>query len=260
MNFWTVLILFCVIGLATGRADVMPKSFQEFIGNALFYNLSYNGAWWYVTTYIFLLLLQSVMFKIVRKSTVITAAGIVVSYIIGCGFRFYGLCPVTNIVIIDWILRQFGLLMYAMSGYMIGMYFAKARTISKIKEIQDKKISKNVRIPIYLAVTLILIVIHGFIQSVVFAIITAVSFICIFNIWQKGNVSRKIFSFLGKHSTNVWLTHMFFYADGMIFSGLVFKAKYPILVFLFMMMLCVGMSFILKLMEKMYENKNNNLS
>ena len=33
----------------------------------------------------------------------------------------------------------------------------------------------------------------------------------LFNLWEKGKIAEKIWLFLGKHSTNIWLTHMFFY-------------------------------------------------
>ena len=31
----------------------------------------------------------------------------------------------------------------------------------------------------------------------------------LFNLWEKGKIAEKIWLFLGKHSTNIWLTHMF---------------------------------------------------
>ena len=82
-------------------------------------------------------------------------------------------------------------------------------------------------------------------------IIAFCSFI-IFNLIKKPEIVKKIFLFLGKHSTNIWLTHMFFYLY--LFKGLVIKAQYPILMLIFMLFLCIMMSYIIMGIEYIIYN------
>lgn len=76
-------------------------------------------------------------------------------------------------------------------------------------------------------------------------------FIC-FHLWEKGEKTEKFFLFFGTHSTNIWLLHMFFYLY--IFKDLVFVVKYPVFIYLLMIGICTGCSyiinFILKIMWK----------
>ena len=50
------------------------------------------------------------------------------------------------------------------------------------------------------------------------------------------------FLLLGRHSTNIWLVHMFFFSQ--LFPNLVFFAKFPVLVFVVMMVLCFAASMV----------------
>ena len=66
--------------------------------------------------------------------------------------------------------------------------------------------------------------------------------ILIFNLLRKPKPIKKVFLFLGKHSTNIWLTHMFFYAC--LFKGLVTIVRYPLFMLLLMILLCVMTSYV----------------
>ena len=64
--------------------------------------------------------------------------------------------------------------------------------------------------------------------------------IVIFHYTKKPAFVERFFLFIGKHSTNIWLTHMFFYT--ILFENFVFIAKYPLLIFIFMLAITVGIS------------------
>ena len=81
----------------------------------------------------------------------------------------------------------------------------------------------------------------------------------LFNLWEKGKIAEKIWLFLGKHSTNIWLTHMFFYLY--IFIGAIQRLQYPVLMFGGMIEVCVAVSVvILKLHEIICDRKGKNRS
>ena len=53
---------------------------------------------------------------------------------------------------------------------------------------------------------------------------------------------------MGEHSTNIWLTHMFFYT--VLFDEFVFVVKYPLPIFCLLLLLSLASSYIIKLISK----------
>ena len=53
-HFWLIVIVFSLMGIFT-KNSMIPGSFMNFMGNMLLVQTSYNGAWWFVLTYIFLI-------------------------------------------------------------------------------------------------------------------------------------------------------------------------------------------------------------
>lgn len=91
-------------------------------------------------------------------------------------------------------------------------------------------------------------------KAVLVGIVAILSFL-IFNLLNKPKPVKKVLLFLGEHSTNIWLTHMFFYAY--LFKGLVVIARYPLLILLFMISLCLVTSYIVMGIEKvLYKSLN----
>ena len=168
---------------------------------------------------------------------------IAILYMIGYLQRFKCLIPYNINVVFNWTVRQIGLLTYAESGYLIGMYFAKNSFISKLRKVADKMFTEKIQKLICAAVFLVMVVIHSIIPSVAIAIFTGITIIITFNLTKKSKVTEKVFVFFGKHSTNIWLTHMFFYVY--IFEDLVFAAKYPLSILIFMLMLTIASSYII---------------
>jgi surface polysaccharide O-acyltransferase-like enzyme len=60
--------------------------------------------------------------------------------------------------------------------------------------------------------------------------------------------AEKCFLLLGKHSTNIWLVHMFFYLN--LFKDFVFFAKYPILVLALMLVVCFAASMVIECLNQ----------
>lgn len=106
---------------------------------------------------------------------------------------------------------------------------------------------------------LLLIVAHGFIQTLFVAVFTGLAFIVLFNIIDKPKWIDKLLSFISIHSTNMWLTHMFFYM--IYFKDLIYAPKYPILIFIWLVLLNIGVSYIINVIYnpiiKLLDNKFN---
>ena len=106
---------------------------------------------------------------------------------------------------------------------------------------KDQRYGGNAAI---LLMGIILFVMMNLIHKAAMIGVVAFSAFLLFNLWEKGKKAERVLLFLGDHSTNIWLTHMFFYAY--VFEGLVIKARYPVLMLIFMLVLCIFTSYIIK--------------
>ena len=55
-NYWIVLVLFSCLGLLFDAGKGMPGDWPRFLKSIVLLH-SYNGAWWYINTYILVLLI-----------------------------------------------------------------------------------------------------------------------------------------------------------------------------------------------------------
>ena len=240
LGYLVVLILFTLIGLMSG-SETIPVSFEKFIGNLFLAGMSYNGAWWFVLTYIFLVLLSPLLTGISKKTNpflLISVSG--AAYLAAYIFRFVHVISLPG-KILPWIFTQLLLIGTSQFSFIAGMIFFRFKMISRIK---DFCLRKHILIPVCITVPIIMFLSHCLVQSLIIAPITGISVLICFYICPLPSVIKKLFLFFGKHSTNIWLTHMFFYMEP--FEGLVFKARYTIPSFFLMLLFCIMTSYIIK--------------
>ncbi|MGL5750044.1 MAG: hypothetical protein ACRCXT_05925 [Paraclostridium sp.] len=118
--------------------------------------------------------------------------------------------------------------------YVMGVVFAHRKLYSKISAIFNKIKFKNV---LAICLILLMVVAHGFVQSLFVAVFTGIAFIVLFNLIDKPRWLDNILLYVSTHSTNMWLIHMFFYM--IYFKDLVFAPKYPVIIFIWLVVLCI---------------------
>ena len=239
-QYWLVVILFSAVGLFTGKGSVIPGSLSKFLGNLMLYHLSYNGAWWFVITYIFLSMLSPVLFRITQKLhpiLLLLLSGSI--YFVSYLYRFQFPITLSNAVL-NWMWQQLILLGTSQFMYMVGMVTRKEQLVTKLRVIcQGKAIYSGC----LLSILLTAFVGHCVVQSLIVAPLTAMAvLICLFGMNMPDCVDR-ILLLMGKHSTNIWLVHMFFYFT--LFENFAFVAKYPLTIFALMIAVCLLTSWLI---------------
>ncbi|MBS4220159.1 acyltransferase [Bacillus sp. FJAT-49711] len=244
VNFWIILLIFVTIGYFAGKVDKYPGSIEDFFLNFFVLSNSYNGAWWFLQTYIILVVLSPWIFKIIMKYNslfIILVTGIIylVTYVQRIkqvfdfsDYPFFALCINATVLVGTSLLP-----------FIVGAIFEKEKIYSKIHQKINKLSHKNT---ISILAILILIIIHSIYESMVIAPITAIIFICLFNVMTKRKSVQKVLNYFGDHSTNIWLTHMFFYMT--IFPQLTFAPRYPIFIFAWLIVLCLASSYVIKIL------------
>ncbi len=243
LNYWVIFVIFVIIlGFIFNKVDFMlgnPKVvLLAFLGLDTEY---YNGAWWFLTTYIFLVLLSPFLNRLTLKlpSGVVIGASVIL-YVLAYLQRFKGLL-FFDVEVLDWAVSQLAYLGTSLFPFMVGAVFAKNRVYSQLAKVADRFPFKNV---ICLLVIGFMIVAHGMVQTLFVAPFTGIVFICVFNLLDKPSGMNEFFLFIAKHSTNLWLTHMFFYM--VYFRKLVFMPKYPLFIYMWLVLLCLGASYVIQ--------------
>ncbi|WP_077623684.1 acyltransferase family protein [Sediminibacillus massiliensis] len=242
INYWIVLIMFIIISFFIGKEYMMPGSVKEFLLNFFVLSNSYNGAWWFLQIYIILVILSPILMKLVKNNnSILSLFFIGVIYSISYLQFYKDIFEIGDHGFLAAITRTAVLTGTSLFSFIVGALFAKKKIFTYLhKNFYEVKFRNFI---CYLGI-LILLVIHSIFESTSIAPLTGISFICFFIFIDKSNWVKKILNIFAEHSTNIWLTHMFFYLT--LFPGLTFAPKYPILIFIWLLILCIVTSYLIK--------------
>lgn len=247
-HFWLVVCCFSIVGLVSG-SSVIPGSVHAFLGNILLYHLSYNGAWWFVPTYGFLILLSpAFIFAVKRANPLLMIIGSGSIYFVAYILYFNYELTITN-KILEWMFEQSLLWGRSQFSFVVGIYFYHCNVIGRIHSIFKNELLRK---GIIVILPVMVFVVHCFVQSLIIAPITGIVTLTSFHLWNKPVWIKKIFLFFGRHSTNIWLTHMFFYL--ILFTGLVYVVREPVAVYLFLLAICIFVSYGIDGIETLLHN------
>lgn len=240
-SYWLVVILFTGVSYLSGHGAFMPGNAGRFVRNLLLLEHSFNGAWWYMFTYAVLVIFSPLLLQFIKSNNVfiviIPAFGI---YCVGFYTRYY-------VASASWLLLKVGPLAMTLFEYILGAVALKYKVFSRIC---DKMTLPNRTIRCVFAAGIIIAL--GYVRTTVIgslfvAPVSGFAVMTIFHFWRKPNFVQKVFSYIGYHSTNIWLTHMFFVQS--LFKNFVYVAKYPLLIFALMLIITLIISNILKIIE-----------
>lgn len=239
INFWLVLVVSSIISIIIGTADFMPQSVSAFLGTAFLYDMHFNGAWWYLWAYVLLVLFSPLILRAVKKLPLIPVLAI--SFLVYCAAFYVRFQTSTD----NWLLLKFGPFGMTLFEYVLGCLAAKYMFFTKTGSVV-KKIPLALRVCLSCGLFVFLFFARTFlIPSTFFTPFSGAIIFLIFIFWKKSKWVETVFLFFGKHSTNIWLTHMFF-----ITSLWVYIAKYPVLIFAFMLLITIPISFVISYVMK----------
>ena len=237
-NYWIILVLFSILGLIFDRTGSIPGTPLDFL-KSVFLLHSYNGAWWYLNTYILTLLIPaSVLLLPVKKLRRFGGFAVFFGYdLLWYLIERLGLWPSSTVPVIAFVLKEANNLLGILAWYWAGAYICKENCLDRAAAWIDAHIRAKWQNPVLLLCFVALFIGFNLLQKAVLAGTVGVLTFFLFNLWQKSANTKKVFLFLGKHSTNIWLVHMFYYF--IPFSNLVIYVKYPLLIFTFLMSICI---------------------
>jgi fucose 4-O-acetylase-like acetyltransferase len=144
------------------------------------------------------------------------------------------------------VIQQTALLGTSIFPYVMGMIFYKWKLVSITRNI-IRNIPYFIRLIGAVAACVCCIVVHGIVQSLFIApFLSVVTIICV-AVLSDGTVKgrlAKFLHFMGEHSLNIWLVHMFFYF--VIFKDFIWIFQYPIVIYIAMLAICIGVSCVIR--------------
>lgn len=181
-RFLKHFFIFAAIGLIVGVSNTIPGSWKTLLENLLLFRFSYNGAWWFVATWLLLLLAAPILRRIVKKIHPVIVLGISGGgYVIAYAFRFIYVLK-WEVEIINWGWNQIILFGTSQFGFVIGMLFYKYDILGKIdKKLKDSK----VRVLSVFLLPILMFIIHCIWQSLIIAPIMGIVTLSCFHLWRK---------------------------------------------------------------------------
>lgn len=238
INYWIVLAVFVSVGFLLGLPE-FPGSSRKFLLNFFVISSSYNGAWWFLQTYIILVLISPFLMKLTKKYNSANLLVIsVIIYFFSYLQRIKHILDFSHNLALGLFVNAVVLVGTSLLPFLIGSVFAKERLYSNLYKRFETIRFKNTLCFICI---LLLVIIHSVFESMFIAPFTALAFICLFSLMDKNSQVQKLFIYFGQHSTNIWLTHMFFYMS--IFPELTFTPRYPVLIFGWLIIMCLVSSY-----------------
>ena len=243
VNYWVVLMLFIPIGFAIG-IDPAGRTIIDYVLMIPSF-IVHNGAHWYLSVYAIIIILSDKIIDAVRKKPLSSLCITFICYLIGIYIRFYILHGVDYFSI---FYVRIGCLLTTIFEYVIGVYFGLFKLFPKIYK-QFERVNKTTLWTILICITLFITIIHGhMIGNIAVSAFSGLYIIIVFSYLKKSVAVEKIFIYLGEHSTNIWLVHMYF--TSYYFAELVFKSKYVITTYVTALALSLFSSYIIKLIQK----------
>lgn len=241
LQFWGVFIIFIPLGILL---DKITFNLRDILLNALGIVSTLNGEWWFIYLYVLLVLLFPVLLKIVKHvngGLIISASLVLVS--------------VSN-SINGYYLKQFLIYqVYFVMGLLVCRYSIFDRLnllLKKVKGIKWINFGVLLCSPIIYIILLKLPIIYHF----TFVIVTFILVYCIAQLpLDSGllNWIRKISIWIGKNSTNIWLTHSFFCYY--YFKKFIYSPRYSILIVMWLLFISLivseGLNWIMRSSNKL---------
>lgn len=245
-NYWIVLVLFCALGLVFDKTNTVPGSLGQFLKSIVLLH-SYNGAWWYLNTYIILLALPPVVLLLPVHKMKLTPG------LLFCGafhvfwylLNKFGFIPdaASAPAALQFLRKELVNLVGILPYIWVGGLLCKYRAVERLWDWFGQVIPAKGRKTVLLTVAISGFVAANIIHKAVLMGFAAVAVFLLFNMWEKGQRTRKAMLFLGRHSTNIWLVHMFFYSG--FLREPVLAVRYPVLMLGVLLALCICSSYVI---------------
>lgn len=239
VNFWIVFLLFIPMSCIICPQDY-PETIPTLLLSTIAWTPTYNGAWWFLLPYAVLTLLSAPFMRFVHRQSMRTNLILIgVELILFVGDYLlrtrleghYGLGADS--------LRTLTAIFVLLPAFHMGALFAHFRMLEKLKQ-RTLNSQHSTLILFIIFILLKMTMGSSSLPNSLFAVI----YICLFVCQKRSVWFEAVCRYFGRHSTNIWLIHAFFYAH--LFHTFIYSPRYPLLIFLLLLGVSLACSYVVR--------------
>lgn len=256
LHYWAIITAFLIIGHFI-NPEKYPGGIIDIINNYTSFNTTYNAEMWFLLPYVVVSLLSPWLFRLCeRVNPWLVVLGTLFIHLCTsfCISRYGAVFLYTNM----WIYNPL-LVFHMLFNFMLGATVARCRVYEKLKDRVTpppyclNHLSISV-LAVVLAVLLFTVACYfKYFYGYAFFFMTALLY-CPIPKW-----GRMVLCSLGKHSMNMWMIHSWFCYY--LFKSFIYGFKYPIVIFVVLVVVSflssVAIEMMLKPVERKIFTKNN---
>ena len=229
INYWIVIAIFIPIGLFMG---IYKLNIKELVLTITALKPAYNGEWWFITLYIMFVLMYPLIIKIVNNNNKnkILFISFITNIVGFIGTKLTYILGYSNL-----ILELITILLGGQFLFILGIVVAKYSLFDKL----SIRINENRKMTIVVTLFTFIVINIPIIGEISKLILIPIFIFVLVNMIKE----QSILSNLGKHSTNIWLTHSFFCYY--LFQDIAFMPKYSLLILIWICVLSIGCSLVI---------------
>ena len=239
VNFWIVCAIFVPLGCIINPV-LYPGSLSTLLLNLCGVIYTYNGAWWFLLPYIILTAFSSIINRRIFANS--PKQDVIMLVVLGA---LHILCYIFKDIYIPKDILEHMLVVLINCIFMlfffgVGIIYVKYDLMHKILRRLNLLPIKILFFALIILCFIRLLLGNSSLINLPF-VLFFIPLIISININE--NI-KKLFIFLGGHSANMWLTHYFF--CHYIMGGLIYQLYYPIVIFLFLVLLSLLSSYVIQ--------------
>lgn len=243
LHLWIIYLLLLPLAFYV-KPNMYPGSIVTFIKNATSWQCSYIGEQWFFLPYIVLMLVSKWVFQVFDKldGYLCFLLGLVAYGGTSLMLKIYGEDTLAGNMFFYNIFLSF----YMLFPFALGYLAKKYKWIEKLRETELFRLQGSFMVSIML---IMLCLVRCCIPSASVDSFYAIAFIVLFALLPVSKVPAWGFTYLGKHSMNIWLIHTWF--STRLFHNFIYdKIHYPILMYIGLIVVSLVVSHVVEWLYK----------
>ena len=241
-NYWIVFLLFIPLASWVNPTEY-PSDLTTLLLNVTALSDSYNLEWWFLMPYMLLVLVSPWIIRNVHalngKQATVCCVVLMAFYLLLHPLR--GMCPffagkdfVFNI----------GLLIFP---FVSGIVFSHHAVLDRFRNWTTQRWGAHKDRYLW-ALLMVFFLLRIFIKTGAINAVYGLIFITLFTATDRNSWCNFLLGHLGKHSTNMWLTHTFF--SWYLFADFFYGLQYPLLMYVVLIAVSLCTSYFIQLLNR----------
>lgn len=250
IKYLLVFVIFVTIEYINGNQDGFDYSLLNIVLNVIGIRATFNGTWWYVLVYDYMVLISPLVYLLLNKLDLKGYLIIIGAFILSVIIAFVTGNLIPYLKGVSSFIQHYQIIYLII--FMEGMFICKYPILDWLYNKLNIITAILLFAVCYIVRNMIIRAPSDSLFDIVFIIPVIVSMLKIIG---DNKYINKVLGFLGKYSTYMWLDHAYFFAY--LFFRLVFKCDYSFIVYIQVIGYSLLTAILLTFIENLIYKKHN---